>query len=171
MTADPLATIADMRRHVTIKRAMYELTGEVADRMLALLDTFGAVTDYPSLLEAAMFPDPPAVLYHTAPVPGRGGITAGGLAVCQPGRGGSWAPRPGTLCVALQAGQPPGVYVTAGPDERGVWAHWPAWDVWEVRRCGLPWRHDRLNPGCWSLAAGVPAGQVRLYGTFGPAAC
>jgi hypothetical protein len=165
--APPLATAADIRRHVAIKLAMYELDGEVAARMLAALDA-GARPDYPALLFAATWPDPPPVVYHTAPVTRRDVISGGGLAVCQPGQGGNWAPRPGTPCVALQAGQPPGVYVTRDPDERGIWAHWPRWDVWEVRRRALPWRPDRLNPGCWSLAAHVPAGHVALHGTFGP---
>lgn len=166
--ARPLATAADIRRHVGLKLAMYELAPEVAGRMLAALDA-GAAPDYAALWQAALFPDPPPVVYHTAPPFRRAVIAAGGLTVCRPGQGGAWAARK-DLCRVLQAAQPPGVYVTRDPDARGIFAHWPAWDVWEVCRGDLPWRPDRLNPGCWSLAADVPAAQARLYGTFGPGA-
>jgi hypothetical protein len=164
--ARPLATAADIRRHVGVKLAGYELRPEVAARMLAALDA-GAPPDWPALEYAATWPPPPPVVYHTAPATARAAIGRRGLAPCQPGQGGNWAPRPGTLCVALQAGQPPGVYVCPEPDTRGVWAHWPAWDVWAVARGGLPWRPDRLNLGCWSLAVAVPPALVRWHGTYG----
>jgi hypothetical protein len=161
----PLATAADIRRHIGFKLGAHELPEPVAQRMLAALDA-GAGADYAALLHAATFTEPPAVVYHTAPVARRAIIRTGGLAVCQPGQGGSWAPNK-EICVMLQASQPPGVYLTREPDRRGIFAHWPAWDVWEVRRLGLPWRHDCLNPGCWSLKEDVPACQVRVYGTYG----
>lgn len=59
------------------------------------------------------------------------------------------------------------LYAQAAPDTRGVWAHWPTWDVWEVATSGR-WSHDPLNPECWVLPT-VPAAEVRLYGTFGEA--
>jgi len=162
-----LLTSDDVRRHIGLKLAAHELPAPVAHRMLAALDG-GAVPDYVALRESATFIDPPALVYHTAPTSDRRKIRGHGLIVCQPGKGGAWAPDR-EICKMLQAAQPPGVYVTAEPDSRGVFAHWPAWDVWEVRRLDLPWRHDRLNPGCWSLSQDVPEQQVRLSGTFGRA--
>lgn len=161
----PLDTVEDIRRHVMLKRDLWELRPEVAARMLAALDA-GAPPDYQALLHAAMFPDPPAVVYHTAPASRRDQIAATGLRVSQPGQGGSWAPTK-AVCVMLQAAQPPGVYVGAAPDLRGVWSHWPAWDVWAVRRGPLPWAHDKLNPGCWSLRADVSPDAIRLHARCG----
>jgi hypothetical protein len=81
--------------------------------------------------------------------------------VSQPGDGGSWAPNK-AICRMLQAEQPPGVYVCAEPDRRGMWAHWPSWDVWRIDRGALPWAHDELNPECWRLCAPVPAERLEL---------
>jgi hypothetical protein len=161
----PLTTAADIRRHVTLKRDLGELREGVAARMLAALDA-GDAPDYQLLLRAAMFPDPPATVFHTAPASWRGEIATTGLRVSQPGQGGSWAPNK-AICVMLQAAQPPGVYVCAAPDLRGVWSHWPAWDVWAVQRRSLPWAHDKLNPGCWSLRADVPPDAIRLHARCG----
>src|SRR4051794_15348453 len=124
----PLQSAADVRRHIQFKASSFELKADVAERMLAALDV-GAEPDYGRLLRAAMFPDPPAVVYHTAPRTARESIRAQGLRASQPGDGGSWAPSK-AICEMLQASQPPGVYVGAEPDVRGAWAHWAAWDVW-----------------------------------------
>jgi hypothetical protein len=161
----PLSTPEAIRRHITFKRASHELPDRVADRMLAALDA-GADPNYPALLRAAMFPPPPAVVFHTAPPVKRQEILTDGLRVSQPGEGGSWAPNK-PICRMLQAAQPPGVYVAADPDERGVWSHWPTWDIWAVSLGELPWRHDELNPGCWSITVDAPAAAVVLNARCG----
>ena len=155
-----LDTADEIRRHVGVKLAAYEIRPEVAERMLAALDS-GADPDYAALFHAATHPEPPARVYHTAPRSARESILRRGLEASQPGRGGSWAPYR-EVCVRLQAAQPPGVYVAAQPDRRGVWAHWPEWDVWEVDLAGLLWAHDALNPGCWSVPASIPPDCIRL---------
>jgi len=160
-----LDTAEEIRRHIGFKLGSHELRRDVAEHMLSALDD-GAAPDYQALLRAAMFPDPPDVLYHTAPTSQRETILAQGLRVSQPGEGGSWAPSK-EICKMLQSSQPPGIYVTAEPDAIGVWAHWSAWDVWEVRREEIPWAHDELNPGCWSLRADVPPEALQLQGAYG----
>jgi hypothetical protein len=154
-----LDTAEDIRRHVTMKLALHELREPVAQRMLALLDA-GAEPRYAQLLEQASFPDPPGTVYHTAPVHKRDAILREGLRAADPTAGPHWEPH--HLCLPQ-----PGVYVGAEPDIQGIWAHWPAWDVWAVARGSLPWRHDRVNPGCWSFTEDVPPGAVVLHGTFG----
>jgi hypothetical protein len=158
-----MMTAEEVRHHIEYKRGNRELKPEIAERMLAALDA-GADPDYMTLWTAASFQDPPPVVYHTAPATLRAEITAHGLQARQPGRGGNWAREP---YAGIEKTQPPGVYVAAGPDTRGLWAHWQDWDVWEIRRSDLPWCHDTMNPGCWSLAADVPPGQLRLHGTYG----
>jgi hypothetical protein len=165
MLADPLATEEDKRRHIGLKLACNEMRPEVAARMLAALDA-GSLLSYAALLHDATFIDPPRVLYHTAPPFRTGIIAAGGLKMCQPGQGGAWAPYR-ELCKMLRASQPPGVYVAAEPDVRGIYAHWQTWDVWQVTRGNWPWEHDHVSLGCWSLSVDVPACSVRLYGTYG----
>jgi hypothetical protein len=163
-----LDTPEEVRRHIGFKLSSHELRAPVAEHMLAALDA-GAAPDYQALLRAAMFPDPPTIIYHTAPVAQREAILIHGLKVSQPGAGGSWAPNK-ELCRMLQGAQPPGIYACAEPDAIGVWAHWAAWDVWEVRRGDITWAHDDLNPGCWSLRADVPPEALSLQGTYGAAA-
>jgi len=163
-----LDTAEEIRRHINFKLSSYELKAPLAEHMLAALDA-GAVPDYQALLRAAMFPDPPDILYHTAPTEQRDFILLHGLRVSQPGEGGSWAPNK-ELCKMLQSAQPPGIYACAEPDTIGVWAHWRAWDVWEIRREDVPWAHDELNPGCWSLRADIPPEATVLQGTYGAGA-
>ncbi len=154
------------RHHILYKRDVRELDEEIAALMLAGLDADPGA-DYAALHRAAVFRDPPPVLYHTAPSFRRDVIAAGGLKACQPGQGGAWAPH-AEICKMLRACQRPGVYVARKPDVIGLHAHWPAWDVWEVERLDLPWRHDLVSIGCWSLDEDVPAAQVRWLGEFGP---
>jgi hypothetical protein len=158
-------TGSDARRHILYKRDVRELDEEIAGLMLAGLDA-DPEADYAVLHRAAVFRDPPPVLYHTAPVSRRAVIAASGLKACQPGQGGAWALHK-EICKMLRASQRPGVYVARKPDKIGLHAHWAAWDVWEVERLAIPWRHDLVSIGCWSLDEDVPAAQVRLHGTFG----
>ena len=155
------ADSGNVRRHIQFKLAAGELAEPVGQRMLAALDT-GAAADYAALYRAAVFRDPPAVVYHVAPVAARARIQETGLEARQPGHGGNWE----DVCLDLEVTQPPGVYVTGEPDTRGVFAHWAAWDIWEITRGEIPWRHDNINPGCWSLDENVPPGRIRLHGTF-----
>lgn len=161
-----LLTEADVRRHILYKRDVRELDEEIAALMLAGLDADPGA-DYAALHRAAVFRDPPPVLYHTAPAFRRDVIAAEGLRACQPGQGGAWAPYK-EICKMLRASQRPGVYVDKKPDVIGLHAHWPAWDVWEVERLGLPWRHDMVSVGCWSIDVDVPPAQARWHGVFGP---
>ena len=62
---------AEVRRHIAFKTANRELDSAVADRMLAALDA-GAEPDYATLHQRALFPPPPSVCFHTAPVAARG---------------------------------------------------------------------------------------------------
>lgn len=140
---------AETRHHITFKAVAGDLAGDVADRMLAALDA-GAEPDYATLLDHALFVAPPSRVFHTAPSTARAAIRTSGLV---PGHGQNWH---GTA-----AGQPAGVYVGATPDLRGLWAHWESWDIWEIDLTGLPWSHDRLNPGCWVLGP-VPPTHLSL---------
>lgn len=157
----PLSTAGDIRRHVELKLALGELREPVVQRLLEALDR-GDDPVYTALLEAATFPPPPPVVYHTASTGIREQVLRAGLEARQPGPAGNWP----QAIHWLEEKQPPGVYVAAEPDRIGVFAHWESWDVWEVRLGDLPWQHDRVNPGCWSLDKNVPAGQVRLAGTY-----
>ena len=160
-----LITEEDVRRHIHFKLEARDLREDVGGRMLGALDD-GAEPDYQVLLRRATFLDPPPILYHTAPVFKRGEILRDGLTVSQPGEGGPWAPQK-ALCLILQRAQPPGVYVGPSPDVVGIWAHWATWDVWEVTLGTMVWRHDELNPGCWSLVNDVAVDALRLQGTYG----
>lgn len=160
-----LLTEDDVRRHILYKREVHELDEEIADLMLAGLDADPGA-DYAALHRAAVFREPPPVVYHLAPVSRRDVIAAEGLKACQPGQGGAWAPYK-EICKMLRASQAPGVYVSRHPDTRGLHAHWRSWDIWEVRRLAIPWRHDLISIGCWSLDEDVPADQVRWLGEFG----
>lgn len=142
--------------HIEHKARSRELAPEVAQRMRDALDA-GAAPDYAQLLEAATFLPPPAVVFHTAPSEARTAIETGGLL---PGDERNW-----TRAQRL-ASQPVGVYVGPEPDVRGIWSHWDSWDVWAIQVTGLPWVHDRLNPGCWSIPITVPPRALTLHGTF-----
>jgi hypothetical protein len=157
-----IASEEEVRRHIGFKLQSRELKAEVGQRMLALLDE-GSAPDYQELLRAAMFCDPPALVYHTAPSDRRNSILKDGLMVRQPGHAGNWKAASTSMIVSTQ---PAGVYVAASPDERGIWSHWQSWDVWEIKLEGLTWSHDELNPGCWCLLDGAPASALRLHGTF-----
>jgi hypothetical protein len=161
--SDPLGTTEAIRRHVTFKHAAGEMTDAVAQRMLEALDR-GDNPRYAALLEQASFPPPPPVVFHTAPAAERAAIQRGGLEAQVPGK--AWVHDLDAASLAFEATQPKGVYVGAEPDTRGLWSHWAAWDVWEIRLGDLPWRHDRMNPGCWSIDVDVPAALLRLVGTF-----
>lgn len=143
MSAPPLATAEDIRRHVGVK---VELRHDVAQRILDALDQ-GAVPHYPALLDAALYPNPPAITFHTTATALRDRIEVEGLTPHTPQN---------------VPGQPAGVYVTATPDRRGIWAHEEPWDVWEVDMLCLAWEPDRLNPGHWCLPTGVPTDALRL---------
>lgn len=153
-----LATDIDVRRHIEWKRDTRELRDEWAERMLAAIDA-GAEPDYLALLRDAQWPEPPAVVFHTAPCFVRDDVRREGLRVSQPGTG-NWIPRPG--CIAIQADQPVGVYAAPEPDLRGVWAHWSEWDVWAIDLAGLPWEPDPINPGYYVVPQAVPAARLRL---------
>jgi hypothetical protein len=156
-----LETAADIRRHIEFKSGESMTFAGYAERIRAALDA-GAEPDYPMLLRAAMFPEPPTVVFHTAAPAARDSILREGLRTSDPGQSEHWkvtAPD----CIAIQARQPHGIYVAAEPDELGVWAHWPAWDVWRIELGALPWQHDELNPGCWVITAPVPPVQATLY--------
>lgn len=156
-----LRTAEDVRHHVLYKRDSEHLDPEIAERMLAALDA-GAAPNYARLLHEATFIPPPPIVFHTGPPAGRDSILREGLRVSDPGQSEHWkvtAPD----CIAIQAGQPAGIYVARDPDELGVWSHWPAWDVWAVVVRDLPWKHDELNPGCWVITAPVPPEQLTLY--------
>ena len=145
-------TPEETRRHIEHKARLGELKPEVAQRMLAALDADESA-DYQVLLEQATFLPPPPFCYHTAPATARGDIASVGLRV---GDGRNWVD-------GQMAGQPPGVYVGPEPDLRGIWSHRDAeWDVWRVDMAGLPWVHDRLNPGCWAITMHVPPDMIAL---------
>lgn len=159
----PLATTGAIRRHVALKRSAHELRDEVADRLLTLLGDAGPNPDYASLLRRATFPDPPPIVWHTAPVSARHSIECDGLHPSSPGTSAHWQPRAGTPCAnGFLNDQPTAVYVSAAPDLHGLWSHWASWDVWEVTLGDLPWRHDEVNPGCWAITESVPAHRVNL---------
>jgi hypothetical protein len=159
----PLATSPDIRRHVGLKRGAHEMRDEVADRLLSLLDDAGPAPDYAALLRAATFPDPPPIVWHTAPTFARQEIERSGLRTSAPGTSDHWQPRAGTPCAnGFLDDQPRAVYVAATPDIHGLWSHWPAWDVWQVTLGNLPWTHDEVNPGCWAITKHVPASRVNL---------
>ena len=163
-----LLTRDEVRHHILFKQQAHELSDEHAGLMLAGLDAdTSGEPDYAELYRAAVFREPPPLVYHLAPVSRRDVIMAEGLKACQPGKGGAWAPYK-EICKMLRASQRPGVYVSRHPDTSGLHAHWAAWDIWEVRRLSLPWRHDLISIGCWSLDTDVPAHQVRWLGEFGP---
>lgn len=149
---------ARIRAHIAHKVAMRELDPDVAGRMIGHLDA-GDPPDYAALLTKATFLPLPALVHHTAPASARDSIARDGLRAAAPVDGPRWG--------SLATGQPRGVYVAEHPDERGVWADEETWDVWAVDTTGLPWTHDRLNPGCWILTCDVPATAVVLVGTFG----
>lgn len=149
-------TADEVLAHIEHKARSRELTTEVAQRMRDALAE-GAPPDYARLLRAATFLPPPAVVFHTAPTEARTVIEASGLL---PGDERNWT------AAQRVASQPVGVYVGPEADERGMWSHWGSWDVWAIRMAGLPWVHDRLNPGCWSIPVTVPPSALRLHGTF-----
>lgn len=153
----------DALAHLRRKLDNGEIRVEVGERMLA---EFRAAPHNPPLSydEAwwrATHPRPPRIVFHTAPCDRRASIARDGLRVSQPGQGGSWTTNK-AICDVLQASQPSGVYVAREPDRRGMWAHWPTWDVWSVDRGELPWAHDPLNPECWLLTVDVPAASLML---------
>lgn len=164
MSIPVLLTGADARRHICYKRDVRELDEEIAALMLAGLDA-DPEADYASLHRAAVFREPPPVVYHLAPAFRRDVIAEQGLKACQPGQGGAWAPYK-EICKMLRASQAPGVYVSRHPDTRGLHAHWRSWDIWAVERRVIPWRHDLVSIGCWSLDEDVPPGQIRWHGEF-----
>lgn len=147
-----------LRGHIRHKVAVRELDPDVARRMVRHLDA-GDPPDYPALFEKATFLPLPQVVHHTAPVAARASIQAVGLRAAAPSEGARWG--------VLASGQPRGVYVAEGPDERGMWSEEETWDVWVVVTEGLSWTHDRLNPGCWILTCDVPADAVTLRRTCG----
>lgn len=157
----PLATAVEIRRHVELKRSAHELRDEVADRLLVILDDAGSEPDYASLLWQATFPDPPTIVWHTAPSSARCLIERDGLQPSSPGTSSHWRPTVGTPCAnGFLDDQPRAVYVGANPDWIGLWSHWSSWDIWEVALGDLPWRHDEINPGCWAITARIPPQQL-----------
>lgn len=153
----------DVRRHIHFKRLSRELADDVADRMVAALDA-GAHPDYAALLEAATFLDPPAVVFHTAPVHLRETLVQVGLVPQRARDSPHWRPE-------QVVGQPDATFVGAEPDLTGRWAHWSRWDIWQVHLEGLRWEHDRLNPGCWAVLQPVCPQRLTLLGTYGGARC
>jgi hypothetical protein len=147
----------DVRHHIEFKMSVRELKSDVGQRMLAALEG-GAKPDYRTLHEAALFFDPPAVCFHTASADDRESILANGLL---PGDERNWNE------YQRVASQPKGVYLAAEPDLRGLWSHWPKWDVWAVDMSGLDWQHDRLNPGCWVVLGPVPVANLTLAHQLG----
>ncbi|HEV7805489.1 MAG TPA: hypothetical protein VGO80_06710 [Solirubrobacteraceae bacterium] len=159
--------LARARQHAEHKVRSGQTKPPIAGRLLALLDREpGPIVDYYALLLAATFPDPPPVVFHTAAPAGRESIREEGLRTSDPGQSEHWAvPIGREMCVIMQGWQPHGVYVGAQPDIRGVWSHWPTWDIWRIERRDLPWQHDELNPGCWVLTAHVPTSSIELLHT------
>jgi len=151
----------DLRRHISYKRdGERSLNPVVAAHMLAALDD-GATPDYQVLHQAACWPAPPAVVYHTAAVADREAILATGLHGSQPGSGDSpWADPDG-----VWASQPVGVYVAEGPDSVGRWSRWEAWDVWAVDVSDLTWAPDLMNPRCWLITADIAPQRLTLADT------
>lgn len=157
MAADDTSERATVRAHVEYKTSVRELREPVAARMLAALDA-GAAPDYAALFEAATFLPLPSRCFHTAPASARSSIERDGLRPAAPGDGENWGSK--------AVGQTNGIYVGAGPDDRGVWAHDDEWDVWEIDTTAMAealWDHDRFNPGSWVLLSAVPAAMVRLH--------
>ncbi len=128
----------------------------VGSRMLELYDE-GVTDDYQGLLRGGNFSFHLRRRFiHTASRSARQSIEAGGLRVSHPGKSEHWMATQ-LLCISLQSMQGPGVYVGRDPDWRGIWSHWPKWDVWSISLGELPWEHDKLNPGCWRVTESVPS--------------
>ena len=144
----------DIEHHIRYKMQVGELPAKVGLKMLDELQRYPVPgTTYASLYEEVMFPDPPRIVYHTAPTSARAQILERGLVL---GDGSTnWG----------DVGQPMGIYVGPEPDEIGKWAFaFDPWDIWEVV-VGVPWQHDRMNPGCWVLTQPVPPTSLRYLKT------
>lgn len=162
-----LDTPIDIRRHVQLKLGAHDMRPEVGARILSALET-GAAPNYSALLRAATFPDPPPIVFHTAPCAAHADIRREGLKLGLPGQSEHWKPLAGTPCATgFLDDQPLGVYVGPEPDLAGLWSHWSTWDVWAITLGELPWCHDEINPGCWAITCAVPATDLHLLTTKG----
>lgn len=155
----------DLRRHIEIKVATRSITPQLGAEMQRLADD-GYSLDYEVLKRRALYgAEAPRVAYHTAPATAREAIRREGLLARRPAQH-NWAEALEEEYVMV-CDQPAGVYITRTPDRRGVWSHWPAWDVWAFATEGLTVVHDVLNPGCWMVTEDVHPGRLRLVASKG----
>ena len=145
-------------RHIYYKASVNELAPDLAHAMITLFE-LDPTLDYAALRAAALRRQMPEVVFHTSSLRNRTSIASHGLLAADPAEG--------HYGFSIPLGQPIGVYASAEPDERGVWAiNEPVWGIWSITgAAALPHRQDPLNPEHFVIECDVPRDMVRFCGT------
>lgn len=151
-------TAEETLRHIYYKASVNELAPDLANAMITLLEHDPSL-DYAALRSAALKREMPEVVFHTSSLRNRASIASRGLLAADPAEG--------HYGFSIPLGQPIGVYASAEPDERGVWAiNECVWGIWSIAgAASLPHRQDPLNPEHFVIECDVPREMVRFCGT------